>query len=67
MDLSITRAYNVLAGRKGFSFFVNIEYENIPKFVSHCNMIGHTIDAYKKINLDAKATVSKNETYKAYV
>lgn len=50
MDLSAQPTYNVLIERQGYAFFLNIEYENVPKFCSHCNSIGHSLDARKKLN-----------------
>lgn len=50
MDLSAQPTYNVLIERQWYAFFLNIEYENVPKFCSHCNSIGNSLDACKKLN-----------------
>lgn len=41
MDLLAKLEPNDLVDRKGFSFFVDTEYENLPQYYSHCKMIGH--------------------------
>lgn len=33
--------YKIRAKHIGFSFFIEIEYENLPKFCHHCSAIGH--------------------------
>jgi hypothetical protein len=40
--------FGVLVERKGFAFFVDIEYENLPEFCSYCSSIGHHADVCKK-------------------
>jgi hypothetical protein len=35
--------------RKGYTFFVELEYENLPEFCSNCNFIGHNIENFKKL------------------
>ncbi|XP_058741031.1 uncharacterized protein LOC131613374 [Vicia villosa] len=39
VDLNITRdlSYRILVERIGFAFFVDIEYEKLPEFCSHCS------------------------------
>jgi hypothetical protein len=49
MDLSQTLRYKVLVERKGYTFFVELEYENLPEFCSNCNFIGHNIENFKKL------------------
>jgi hypothetical protein len=39
--------YKLLVGRKGFAFFVDLEYEHIPAFCSECKMIGHSFENVK--------------------
>lgn len=50
MDLKITRELSdkVLVERKGFAFFVDIEYENLPDFRDYCKCIGHYSDICKR-------------------
>jgi len=40
----------VLVERKGFAFFVEFEYENMPDFCSYCKKIGHYVDICKNVN-----------------
>lgn len=35
---------------KGFAFFVELDFENIPSFCTHCKKIGPYIDIYKNVN-----------------
>jgi hypothetical protein len=42
--------YKVLVERKGYAFFVDLEYENIPPYCVHCKMIGHHVDICKKLH-----------------
>lgn len=50
VDLELTNdlRYNVLVERKGFAFFVVLEYENLPNFCSSCNTIGHNLNNFKR-------------------
>jgi hypothetical protein len=41
MDLRTNLRYKVLVERKGFAFFVDLEYENLPDFCDNCQIIGH--------------------------
>jgi hypothetical protein len=49
MDISQTPRYQVLVERTGYAFFVDLEYENLPEFCTHCNMIGHYVEICKKV------------------
>jgi len=54
MDLSQPLKYNVLVERKGYAFFVDFDYENIPDFCNHCKAVGHHVRVCKKLkNVDA--------------
>jgi hypothetical protein len=55
MDLSQTRRYKVLVERKGYAFFVDLDYENLPDFCTHCNMVGHYVDNCKKLQSQENA------------
>jgi hypothetical protein len=44
IDLLQPLRHKLLVERKGFAFFVDLEYEHIPDFCSECKMIGHSID-----------------------
>ncbi|GAU42257.1 hypothetical protein TSUD_327350 [Trifolium subterraneum] len=50
MDLSQTLRDRVLVERKGFAFFVEIDYENLPQFCTNCKLIGHHVGICKKLN-----------------
>lgn len=47
MDLTHPIHYNVFVEREGFSFFLNIEYENIPALYTHCKKTGHEMQDCK--------------------
>jgi hypothetical protein len=49
LDLSQALRYSVLVERKGFAFFVDLDYENLPDFCTHCNMIGHYVENCKNL------------------
>lgn len=54
MDLNKDLVHRILVERKGFAFFVDIEYETLPDFCTHCQIIGHHIDVCKRLkNHDA--------------
>ncbi|MCH85772.1 hypothetical protein A2U01_0006622, partial [Trifolium medium] len=78
MDLSQTLRYKVLVERKGFAFFVELDYENLLEFYTHCKFVGHYLEICKKIqgnvNLeehhhkeDRKKTKHKGEASKKFV
>jgi hypothetical protein len=48
MDLSQTLRYKVLVERKGYAFFVELDYENMPDFCIHCQMVGHYLEICKR-------------------
>ncbi|WJX18848.1 hypothetical protein P8452_08607 [Trifolium repens] len=58
MDLSQTLRSKVLVERKGFAFFVDLDYENLPDFCTHCNIVGHYVGICK--NLQNHENVIKN-------
>ncbi|XP_058783725.1 uncharacterized protein LOC131658450 [Vicia villosa] len=49
MDLTRTLNHNVLVEREGFTFFSDIEYENLPEFYSHCRKTGHVVQNCKML------------------
>jgi hypothetical protein len=49
MDLTQTLRNKVLVERKGYAFFVELDYENLPDFCTHCKMVGHYLEICKKI------------------
>lgn len=48
IDISQTLRHKILVERKGFTFYVELEYENVPDFCSFCKTIGHHVDYCKK-------------------
>jgi hypothetical protein len=59
IDLLQPLRYKLLVERKGFAFFVDLEYEHIPAFCTECKMIGHDFDNCKRWNMDAAARNNK--------
>jgi hypothetical protein len=59
IDLLQPLRYKLLVERKGFAFFVDLEYEHIPAFCTECKMIGHDFENCKRSNLDAAARYNK--------
>jgi hypothetical protein len=59
MDISQAPLYQVLVERKGYAFFVDLEYENLPEFCTHCNIIGHYVEICKK--LQGKVNQEENQ------
>jgi hypothetical protein len=51
MDLTQTLRNKVLVERKGFAFYVEFDYENLPDFCTHCNMVGHYLENCKKLKI----------------
>jgi flagellar biosynthesis/type III secretory pathway chaperone len=49
VDLAKQLRYKILAERKGFAFFVEVNYENIPYLNNHCQCIGHNIESCRRI------------------
>ncbi|MCH81737.1 DUF4283 domain protein [Trifolium medium] len=62
MDLSQTLRHKVLVERKGFAFFVDLDYENLPHFCSHCKVIGHHVGICKKLNYVEEEKIEKEVT-----
>lgn len=50
MDLQQRLCYKILVDKKGFTFYVELKYENLPYYCTQCNIIGHYLDNYKKVN-----------------
>lgn len=49
MDVSQSLRSKVLVKRKGFSFFVELGYENLLDYCSHCNEIGYYLEICKNV------------------
>jgi len=61
IDLSQPLKYKVLVERKGYTFFVDFDYENLPPFCTHCNMVGHHLGNCKKIKTGESMESKKQE------
>lgn len=48
IDVSDDLKHEVLVERKGFAFFVQLEYENLPEFCRFCKTVGHGVDVCRK-------------------
>lgn len=48
IDLSKELRYEVLVERKGYAFFVELEYENVPEFCDYCRSVGHHVSVCRK-------------------
>jgi hypothetical protein len=74
MDLTQQLRHKVLVERVGYASFVELDYENLPPFCSHCRCIGHFVENCRKIagkdKEQAEAPVKKRsgkEQNKVYV
>jgi hypothetical protein len=64
MDLSQPLRYKVLVERKGFAFFVEIEYENVPDFCDVCQIIGHHVDNCNRWNKEVEQRQDRDANLK---
>jgi hypothetical protein len=60
IDISQPLRHKVLVERKGYAFFVELDYEHIPEFCSHCRIIGHHVNNCKRINKDMEQRIVKD-------
>jgi len=49
IDLTKELKHEFLVERKGYAFFVEFEYENLPEFCNYCKMVGHNIAVCRKM------------------
>lgn len=54
LDLSDQLRYGVMVERKGYAFFVDFEYENLPDFCTFCKSVGHYVDICRRRQLNSK-------------
>jgi hypothetical protein len=59
IDVSNDLKYEVLVERKGFAFFVEFEYENLPEFCNYCKIVGHNVSVCKKANKKEETQTGK--------
>jgi hypothetical protein len=67
VDLAKDLIYRVLVERKGFAFFVDVEYENLPPFCDHCNIIGHKFENCKRRKDAPKKVISEHAKHNVSV
>jgi hypothetical protein len=60
IDLLQPLRYKLLVERKGYAFFVELEYEYIPEFCHGCKVIGHNFDQCKKWNREEELMNDKD-------
>lgn len=48
MNLNKDLVHIILVERKGFAFFMDIEYETFPDFCTHRQALGHHIEVSKQ-------------------
>lgn len=68
VDMDVTRdlRYKILVERGGFKFLVELAYENLANFCTHCKKIGHYVDICKNLNKD-KARETEEAPTKNYI
>jgi hypothetical protein len=64
IDISQPLRNKVLVERKGFSFFVEIDYENVPDFCHACQVLGHHVDNCRRWNKDDERKTNKENIAK---
>jgi hypothetical protein len=64
IDLLHPLRYKLFVERKGFAFFVDLEYEHIPAFCSECKMIGHSFENCKRWNVVEELKNNKEKSMK---
>jgi len=57
IDLTKELKYEVLVERKGYAFFVEFEYENLPEFCHYCKIVGHNIAVCRKMKKNEEGNV----------
>jgi len=62
IDLAKALKHEVLVERKGFAFFVEFEYENLPEFCDFCKLVGHNISVCRKANKTENERQSRLQT-----
>jgi len=49
MDVSQTIRHKLLVERKGYAFFIDVEYENLPDYCTNCKTVGHYLEICKRL------------------
>lgn len=66
MDVSQALRYKVLVERKGYTFFVEVDYENLPHFCSHCKKVGHYLEICKFAKKNEGDVIEKEAVQKKH-
>ncbi|MCH80720.1 DUF4283 domain protein, partial [Trifolium medium] len=64
IDLTKDMRYKVLVERKGFAFFVELDYENLPDFCAHCKTVGHHVGTCRRLRTNDSENQNKDEPEK---
>jgi len=59
MNLLHTLSYRVLVERKFFFFYLDLKYENLREFCTHCNMVGHYLEICKRVQVAEEEVANK--------
>ena len=62
LDLSDQLRHGVMVERKGYAFFVDFEYENLPDVCTYCKSIGHYVDICRRRQMNDKETMVQPKT-----
>ena len=62
LDLSDQLRHGVMVERKGYAFFVDFEYENLPDFCTYCKSVGHYVDICRRRQMNDKETMVQPKT-----
>lgn len=58
IDLSAKIRHKLWVEREGYAFLVNVEYENLPLFCSHCRNIGHIFSTCKLVKVNQEKVIT---------
>ncbi|CAI8594626.1 unnamed protein product [Vicia faba] len=61
IDLYAKIRYKLWVEREDYVFLINVEYENLPLFCSHCHNIGHSFSSCKFVKVDQEKRVFKEK------
>ncbi|KAK2441919.1 hypothetical protein QL285_013152 [Trifolium repens] len=61
IDISQPLRYKVMVERKGFAFYVDLDYEHVPEYCSHCRNIGHHVDNCKRYQKGLERKLDKGK------
>jgi len=58
IDLSAKIRHKLWVEREGYAFLVNVEYESLPLFCSHCRNIGHSFSTCKLVKVNQEKVIT---------